>query len=136
MASDDINIQTSDNKRSSSSFGEHHDFFNGIYKLLLNFVNTMASFDVLLVTFAFLLSFGNILRKDPYMSGTFQIPVHSKRSTQPPPIERLHTLFRRRPQLDLANFFYSAATCDDVDNKSAGRIANHVLFKKAIEEVK
>ncbi|CAF4858296.1 unnamed protein product, partial [Rotaria magnacalcarata] len=74
MASDDINIQTSDNKRSSSSFGEHHDFFNGIYKLLLNFVNTMASFDVLLVTFAFLLSFGNILRKDPYMSGTFQIP--------------------------------------------------------------
>ncbi|CAF1992895.1 unnamed protein product [Rotaria magnacalcarata] len=61
-------------------------------------------------------------------------PKLAKRSTQPPPIERLHTLFRRRPQLDLANFFYSAATCDDVDNKSAGRIANHVLFKKAIEE--
>ncbi|CAF3162358.1 unnamed protein product [Rotaria socialis] len=67
-------------------------------------------------------------------------PKLVKRRTQPSPIERLHTLFRRRPQLDLANFFYSAATCDDddddddEDDKSASRISNRALFKKAIEE--
>ncbi|CAF3931979.1 unnamed protein product, partial [Rotaria sp. Silwood2] len=48
------------------------------------------------------------------------------------PMERLHTLFQRRPELDLANFFYSVATTDD--KTSNNRITDHVQLKQAIQE--
>lgn len=53
---------------------------------------------------------------------------------KPSPIERLRTLFQRRPELDLANFFYSVATNDDEDPSNA-RITDHYLFKQTIQEV-
>jgi len=55
------------------------------------------------------------------------------RRSQPSPLERLQTLFQRRPQLDLTNFFLSVAT--DGDEMSDGRITDHAKLKQAIQEV-
>jgi hypothetical protein len=49
------------------------------------------------------------------------------------PMERLQTLFQRRPQIDLTKFFLSIAT--DGDDVSDGRITDHDKFKQAIREV-
>jgi hypothetical protein len=53
--------------------------------------------------------------------------------TLPTPLERLCTLFQRRPHLDLTNFFYSIAS--DSDEISASRITDHGKLKEAIQEV-
>jgi len=50
----------------------------------------------------------------------------------PPPIERLHTLFQRRTQSDLTNFFASASGSDET---LVGRITDHDKLKLAIREV-
>ncbi len=50
----------------------------------------------------------------------------------PPPMERLHTLFQRRTQSDLTNFFASASGSDET---LVGRIADHDKVKLAIREV-
>jgi hypothetical protein len=51
----------------------------------------------------------------------------------PLPMERLHTLFQRRPQLDLTNFFYSVTTGNN--ETPDGRITDHARLKEAIREV-
>ena len=51
----------------------------------------------------------------------------------PSPIERLQTLFQRRPQLDLTNFFFSLTGSEDQTMES--RITDPVTFKQAIQEV-
>jgi len=51
----------------------------------------------------------------------------------PSPIERLQTLFQRRPQMDLANFFFSITS--DHDHTMDSRITDHALLKQAIQEV-
>ncbi|CAF0989929.1 unnamed protein product [Rotaria sordida] len=50
----------------------------------------------------------------------------------PSPIERLRTLFQRRPEINLSNFFYSIATGND--NISDNRITDHAQLKQAIQE--
>ena len=59
-----------------------------------------------------------------------------KRGRRPPPspMERLHTLFQRRPQLDLTKFFVSAATTTD-NEMSDSRIIDHGKLKQAIQQV-
>ncbi len=51
----------------------------------------------------------------------------------PSPIERLQTLFQRRPQLDLTNFFFSVTS--DNDQTMDSRITDHTLLKQTIREV-
>ncbi|CAF4591949.1 unnamed protein product [Rotaria sp. Silwood1] len=58
--------------------------------------------------------------------------LKSSHRSQPSPMERLHTLFQRRPELDLANFFYSIAASDD--QMSDDRITDHSQLKQAIQE--
>ncbi len=55
-----------------------------------------------------------------------------KRSSSSP-IERLHTLFQRRSQLDLTSFFYSIASSND--DTADSRITDHIQLKQAIQEV-
>jgi hypothetical protein len=55
------------------------------------------------------------------------------RPAPPSPMERLHTLFQRRPHLDLTNFFFSVATSND--EIPDGRITDHARLKQAIQEV-
>jgi len=50
----------------------------------------------------------------------------------PPPMERLHTLFQRRTQSDLTNFFASASGSNET---LVGRITDHNKLKLAIREV-
>lgn len=47
-----------------------------IYDALSNLVNTIVGFDILVLTMAFILSFSNLLSKDPYMSKTYRVPLH------------------------------------------------------------
>jgi hypothetical protein len=51
----------------------------------------------------------------------------------PTPLERLRTLFQRRPHLDLTSFFYSIAA--DGDEITTSRITDHTKLKQAIQEV-
>ncbi len=50
----------------------------------------------------------------------------------PPPMERLHTLFQRRTQSDLTNFFAYASGSNET---LVGRITDHNKLKLAIREV-
>jgi hypothetical protein len=49
------------------------------------------------------------------------------------PMERLQTLFQRRPDFDFTNFFFSIATSSD--EISDARITDHAQLKQAIQEV-
>lgn len=49
------------------------------------------------------------------------------------PVERLQTLFQRRPNIDLTAFFYSVANSSD--EISDGRITDHARLKQALQEV-
>jgi len=49
------------------------------------------------------------------------------------PMERLQTLFQRRPNIDLTAFFYSLT--DSSDEMSDGRITDHARLKQALREV-
>lgn len=51
----------------------------------------------------------------------------------PSPVERLHTLFQRRPNIDLTNFFYSLANSST--DMSDSRITDQSRLKQAIQEV-
>ncbi|CAF3403651.1 unnamed protein product [Rotaria sp. Silwood1] len=64
---------------------------------------------------------------------TLPLLLKSSHRSQLSPMERLHTLFQRRPELDLANFFYSIAASDD--QMSDDRITDHSQLKQAIQEV-
>jgi hypothetical protein len=55
------------------------------------------------------------------------------RRPSPSPIERLQTLFQRRPNIDLTAFFYSLTNSND--EISDGRITDHAQLKQALQEV-
>lgn len=57
-------------------FSKNQDSCNGIHHLLVSWRTKIVHFDILLLTTAFILSFGNVLSKNPYMSDTFRIPLH------------------------------------------------------------
>ena len=67
--------------------------------------------------------------------GSIIPPQLLKRGRRPPPpaIERLQTLFQRRPHIDLTEFFFSVANeAEETDDK---RINDHNRFKQGIQEV-
>jgi peptidoglycan/LPS O-acetylase OafA/YrhL len=74
MVSNDVKINENYYKRCNSD--ENHRFSSSIYYPFVNLINYIICFDILLITIAFILSFGNILSKDPYMSKNYQIPLH------------------------------------------------------------
>jgi len=74
MVSNDVQINETHDKRYNSV--KNNRFYNSIYHILVNLINNIICFDILLITIAFILSFGNLLSKDPYMSKNYQLPLH------------------------------------------------------------
>lgn len=57
----------------------------------------------------------------------------NRKRAPPPAMERLQTLFQRRPDIDLTDFFFSIA--NDADETDDHRIKDPHRFKQAIQEV-
>lgn len=60
-----------------------------------------------------------------------------KRDRRPirPPIERLHTIFQRRPEIDLTSFYNSIAITTTNDKVFDEHAIDPAKFKEAIHEV-